>query len=137
MWLAIASRSLPQQWLDSIPAHRFYEVMVKSGSLGAAPIELLPPAGLGYEEHSPAPGRGPDPARDLVTVQARHTQIDQCDMRPELFRRYQALLPVIGNLDVVARGLDEHSQAISIVPEVVNDQDAALFYRRGVGGRRR
>src|ERR1700733_10317045 len=66
--------------IENVQIERLDQVMVEACSLRAPAIELLPPAGLSYQEHSHSPGLSSITPAHLVAIHARHAEIEQCNI---------------------------------------------------------
>jgi len=103
-------------------------VSVESCGCGLAPVILLAPAGHRDQRHLRTPRLVADSAARFVSVHFRHAEIQEHDVRAEVFSELQSVLSIVGNSNLVPLQFQEHGEASCCVTVVVNDKDSPFLW---------
>ena len=96
----------------------------KPASRAAPAIVVLAPAGQGDERDVLAAGAGAYQPAGLVAVEDGHAEVEEDQLRAVGVDQVERLLPVVGDLHLVAHRREQRGQAVGAVGQVVDDEHA-------------
>ena len=111
-----------QQTLDVGHPGGLGQVMIEAGAARAGAVVLRAPARQGHQHRLPRFRLPAQFARDLVAVLARHADVQEHDLGPEVVRGAQGLVAVVGHARRVALHFQQRRQALGRVHVVVHHQ---------------
>jgi hypothetical protein len=107
---------------------------VEAGSQGSLAVFRLP-VPRQRDEHSTAKRWArPEPARDLVSIDARETDVDKHQIGYVRFSDLQGLHPIVNDAHIVTCYLEQHRHALGCIAIVLDDDNtsASSLNRRGL-----
>ena len=114
--------------------HGLGEVLIESGIGRALLVIRLAPAGQRHQHQVAAPRRGANPARELVTVHARHADVEQRDVGLEGVQHFERLQAVKGHRHLAMLHFEQHPEAFGGVAIVIDHQHALAGSRGFAAG---
>ena len=116
---------------DVARVNRLDQMMIESGLLRLAPIDILAPARDRDHQHLLAPRLLAYAAARIEAVDARQAQVHQHDVGTQTFRGGQSLDAVVRHERLVPLFLQQDLQQFRVVGVVVDDEHAAGHSRLG------
>src|SRR5262245_58383503 len=96
--------------------------MVESGFLGAGPVGRPPPTRTSDDQHLVATRLLAKATADLVTIDVRHTDVEQHGVRSILFCQMQSMFGIVRDAHVVSCILQHAFKTLSHIEVVIDDQ---------------